>query len=231
MQIMREWEVQRIGDDQPQGDVLWRIAQRICSRELCDAWRSSSSDACNCAFDNLRNYLEQSLLRTRYAESLLCSLNAVDDVVNQTLETMHIMLMRGSDAGPDDAAAFLKWSQTILIRKAREFVEKYERENWPSLEEHVELLAEQLVDTDKSDPLERLLHEELQQKLRDVLFSMRNSHYREVLLYTYLLELEDHEIAYRLDVSVQTVYMWRRRALLALRNDLKSMEVLHTLRE
>src|SRR5690348_10651146 len=59
-----EWE--RLGAQDAQGlhAVLTRIALRICSRELCGAWRSANRDLRNCAFANLRRYLERSLLHT-----------------------------------------------------------------------------------------------------------------------------------------------------------------------
>src|SRR5579872_451500 len=115
-QIRREWDARRTGDEHPPHAVLVRIAQRICSRELYRAWRSSDEYLRNCAFANLRNYLEFSLLHCGYASALLAYENAAEDVLHQTLEELHRMLMK-SAAGPDDPAAFLKWTQTILIRQ------------------------------------------------------------------------------------------------------------------
>src|SRR5689334_15538151 len=125
-----EWE--RLGAQDAQGiqpshAMLTRLALRICSRELCDAWRSSNSDLRNRAFANLRRYLERSLLHTRYAGVLQHRIHAFEDVLHQTLEQLHLCSLR-EEAGPDDPASFLKWTQVILLRQARAFLLKRQQE-------------------------------------------------------------------------------------------------------
>lgn len=223
--IVAEWERLHVEEEQPSHAVLTRIAQRICSRELCSAWRSSDVEQRNCAFANLRRYLEHSLLHTRYAESLQRRAHTLEDVLHQTLEVLHLMGMQ-EVGGPDDPASFLKWTQTILIRQARAFLIKYQREENLSLDEVSELFAEQFVDN-TNDPLRQMLLKELQQVLGDVILTMRNQRYRQVLLYTYIAGMDERELARRLQVHVRDIYLWRHRALKALRN---KPEVMRTLR-
>lgn len=227
--MIAEWE--RVGgqDTQPSHAVLTRIAQRMCSRELCAAWRSPYAGLRNSAFANLRRYLERSLLHTRYAEVLQQRAHALEDVLHQTLELLHLMSTQEA-AGPDDAASFLKWTQIILIRQARAFLIKWQREENISLDEVVELFGDQFVDT-ASDPLKEVLLHELQQALADVILTMRNQRYRQVLLYTYIAGVDERELARRLQVQVQDVYLWRHRALKALRNKPDVMSTLRLLLE
>jgi len=223
--IVSEWERVHVEEEQPSHAILTRIAQRICSRELCSAWRSSDTALRNYAFANLRRYLERSLVHTRYSASLQSRAHMLEDVLHQTLEILHLSSMEQA-AGPDDPASFLKWTQTILIRQARAFLIKYHREENLSLDELSELFAEQFVDT-ASDPLRQVLLKELQQVLGDVILTMRNQRYREVLLYTYIAGMNERELARRLQVPIQDIYLWRHRALKALRN---KPEVMGTLR-
>src|SRR5579863_8763371 len=100
--MMQEWEAQRKEEDEPSSDILVRISLRICSRELCNAWRSSNADICNRAFDNLKQYLTHSLQRTGYGRLLRQYVAAFEDVVHQTLEELYLVRTRKTDAGPDD---------------------------------------------------------------------------------------------------------------------------------
>jgi DNA-directed RNA polymerase specialized sigma24 family protein len=208
-----------------------RLAQRICSSELYNAWHSSNSDVCNQAFDNLRRYLERSLQRTRYAVSLQEYAHAMEDALHQTLEVLHCMLTNDTYAGPDDPAAFLKWTQVILIRNAHTFLQKCQREACISLDAQLEPFAEQFVDKRNSDPLEYVLSQELQQKVGEAILSMRNRRYQQVLIYTYLVGVDECELAQHLRVQVRDIYLWRHRALKTLRNNQEVMSNLRSLRE
>jgi RNA polymerase sigma factor (sigma-70 family) len=230
-QMIGEWKRQHAGDDEPSQAVLRRNAQRICSRALCAAWRSPDMELRNQAFGNLRRYLEFSLQQTSYARALQQYANATEDVLHQTLETLHLMLTSGRDAGPDDPAAFLKWTQTILIRNAHVFLEQCRRNPCLSLDTAEDPLLEQLVAPNTSDPLEHALLQEVQRTIAEAIASMRNPRYRQVLIYTYLAGIDECELARRLGVRVQEVYMWRHRALKALRNKPEVMNVLRSLLE
>ena len=73
--------------------------------------------------------------------------------------------------------------------------------------------------------------QEVQKTLVDVLLSLRNPRYRQVLLATYILEIDEREVARRLGVEVQEVYVWRHRALKALRQQPAILQRLRALRE
>ena len=228
-QIFAEWERVRKEEVLPAHDVLVRIAQRICSRELYAAWRTSDIAVRNAAFFNIRRYLENSLMRTRYAALLRNVAHAEEDVVHQTLE----ILLDAETRGPDDVAAFLKWMQTILIRQAHAYLRKQQRGVEISLDTQMELLQERLVDHNDGagDPLEHVLLQELHEALGKAILSMRNPNYRSVLVYTYLAGVDEDELARRLHVAVQDIYMWRYRALRVLRRNQEIVRILRSLVE
>jgi len=225
-EILQEWKSRHIADEQPSHSLLIRIAQRICSRALCMAWRSPQPDLRNRAFDNLRCYLERSLRNSGYAATLQEYENAIEDVLHQTLEELHLALIRNPSAGPDDPATFLKWAQTAVIRHAHVFAQKCKSNRCDSLDAQQEKFADQFVDEHADDPQERVISQELQQVLKDAILSLRNPRYQEVLLCTYLGGMDESDLASRLNVQVQEVYMWRHRALKALR---KNPDVIRTL--
>jgi RNA polymerase sigma factor (sigma-70 family) len=231
-QIYCEWDQLRHGEDQPSHALLTRIAQRICSRELCAAWCSQDTEMRNRAFDNLRRYLTCSLQYTNSAQQLRDYADGFEDVLQQTLETLHILSSRKDYSGPDDPASFLKWAQTILIRQAHVSLARYQREETVSLDAQMELLAERYVATDgESDPGTYVLKQELQRTLGEAILSMRNQRYRLVLMYTYLADMNERELALHLGVQLQDIYLWRHRALKALRSKPEVMRVLRSLLE
>jgi len=208
-----------------------RIALRICSRELFFAWRSEDASLRDSAFTVLRKYLERSLRQTRFATVSPHFADGSEDILHQTLETLQRELFRGERAGPRDPAAFLKWSQTILIRHARVFVQHNQHDSWISLDAHQELFAEQLVDKVNSDPLQVLLAAELHQALNRAIATMRNPRYQQILVYTYLVGVDDEELANRLHIRAQDIYLWRHRALKMLRDNPEVMRILRLLVE
>ena len=227
-QIFSAWRKMRKGDEQPSRELLWRIAQRICSRALYSAWRSTNIAQRNQAFDNLRRYLQQQMRSLRSIPTLRNTSYAVDDIVHQVLE----ILLEEKNAGPNDPAAFLKWMQTILIRQARSYQQKYQYDD-VSLDIQVELLQERFVTTSSEtrDPLEQAVLRELQEVLGRAIQSLRNSRYRLVLIYTFLVGLDEDELARRLHVSVRDIYVWRHRALKALRQNPEIMKLLRSMFE
>lgn len=231
-QIFCEWQQMRRGEDQPSQTLLSRIAQRICSYALYLAWRSQDTELRNCAFDNLRRYLASSLQQSSYGKRLHDYAEGCEDVLQQTLMTLYLIAERNGDAGPDDPASFLKWAQTILIRQAHEALTRHLREVTVSLDEQLELFAERYVASDDSgDPSRYVLKQELQQVLGASLLAMSNCRYRSVLIYTYLVDMDERELATRLGVRLQDIYLWRHRALKALRSKPDVMLVLRSLRE
>ena len=217
-QILKEWERRRHGEDQPSRALLTRIAQRICSRQLYEAWRSAEMELRELAFENLRRYLEFSLCHSHYAQLLAQHTHAIDDVLHQALADLHQTLVHSTSAGPDDPAAFLKWTQTIVLRHAYAFLQKNQREQHVSLDNQPEGFTEQFVDSHNDDPQEQVLQKELQQTLKNAILSLKNPRYRDVLICTYLAGIDEGELASQLGVQVQDIYMWRHRALKALRS-------------
>ena len=139
------------------------------------------------------------------------------------------MLSRSGDGGPNDPDRFLKWTQTIALRQTYSFIEQTEHANIFSLENNCELFSEQFVD--KNEPLQEVLIQELRTTLVDALVSLRNPQYQQVLFYTYFLDLGGKEVAEKMGVKVQEVYMWRRRALIVLRKQPEILQMLKSLRE
>ncbi len=226
--MMREWEERRRGDDQPPQGLLVRLAQRICSRELYAAWCSPEQERRNLAFDNLRRYLENSLRQIAFVRALELGANEIEDVLQQTLSNLFLALNRNPPAGPNDPTAFLKWTQTILIRNAYAWLQKARSESCLSLEAQQETLIGQLIDRQNEDPQEQVLHRELQQTIKNAILSLRNPRYRQVLICTYLAGMDESELADHLQVQVQDVYLWRHRALKALRSRPEVMQALQS---
>lgn len=139
------------------------------------------------------------------------------------------MLVKGA-AGPDDPAAFLKWTQTILIRHAYVYLHKCQQDPCFSLDAQIEVYAEQFESTGDCNPQGYVEDRELHQMLKDAILSLRNPRYQQVLLETYLGGMDEVELAARMQVPVQDVYMWRYRALKTLRSNTELMQRLRSLR-
>jgi len=122
-------------------------------------------------------------------------------------------------------------------RRAHAYVQKRQQEAFLSLGDFKEYQQEHRADTpdtpdtpDTHDTLDTLgdkgeqnperyaENHELQQFLKGAILTLRNKRHQQVLLYTYLGGMEEQELASFLGVSVQEIYMWRYRALQALRN-------------
>jgi RNA polymerase sigma factor (sigma-70 family) len=205
-----------------------RIAQRICSRVLYAAWRSSNLYVRECVFANMRCYLEKVLRRSSHIEQWPHTSHSLEDVLHQTMEIL-CKLGRRDSGGPDDPDRFLKWTQTIAVRQAYAFAEHTEHDNVLSLDENSELFVNQFVE--KSEPLNEVLLQELRNTLTLALLTLRNPQYQQVLFYTYFLELDGPEVAEKMGVLVQEVYTWRRRALMALRRQPEIIQLLRSLHE
>jgi RNA polymerase sigma factor (sigma-70 family) len=246
-QMLEMWMAMRRGEDQPSHSLLRRIALRICSRALCAAWRSTQPEIRNCAFENLRRYLHRSLRNSSYAHYLGRDAHALEDVLHEVLEDLFKAIRRNPMAGPDDPASFLKYAQITARRHAHAYVQRRQQEAFLSLGDFKEYQQEHRADTpdthDTPDTLDTLddkgeqnperyaENHELQQFLKGAILTLHNRRHQQVLLYTYLGGMEEQELAGLLGVSVQEIYMWRHRALQALRNKTEIMQVLQLWRE
>lgn len=219
----------------PAPELLKRIAQRLCSQALCWAWQSRDPQVHECAGMNISRCLRAFLQHTSYAADLGYAEYALEEILQETLVDMQRGYRRESMSGPDNSAAFLKWTQTILVRHAHTYVEKMRRDRgkYLSLEAQTEPFLENdwFIDPRDHDPLDEVLIVELHQALKDAILSLRNQHYRDVLLYTYLVGLDEKEMSRLWGVQVQQIYLWRHRALEALRKNPALIRELYSLRE
>jgi len=238
-QMRQQWIEHEQQGAQPTPELLKRIAQRLCSQALCWAWQSRDRQLHDRACAILIEFLRISLQRTRSVFALSNADYAIEEILQETLLDMQRGYRRESVAGPNDEAAFLKWSQTILIRHAQLFVQKAlrDRERYVPLEEELEVQPEQFIerpqftDNRNRDPLDDVLIVELHQALKNAILSLRNQHYRDVLLYTYLVGLDEQEMSRLWGVQVQQIYLWRHRALESLRKNPALIRELRSLRE
>lgn len=224
--VREEWEALSLQEDQTSQQLLNRIALRYCSRLLYQACCSPLEETQNCAFENLRRYLAKSLQNSPYASSLMQHEDAAEDVLQIALAIVQKACASHPPAGPDDPATFLKWTLTILDRQAYAFLKKTEQEQAISLDVQYEEYIERLQDQYNNDPEARFDLQELQQTLSNAILSLSNKRYRQVLAGTYLAGMDERELAALLGVQVQEVYLWRHRALKALRRNRKVLEAL-----
>jgi RNA polymerase sigma factor (sigma-70 family) len=227
--MWQDWTVLYSEAESPSQNVVMGLALRVCSYELCQAWKSADSQRCELAYANLLRYLRSCLMRLGYGAQLQEYACAIEDVLNATLEELYREFSRKEQVGPNDPATFLKWTQTIVIRQARLYMKRYQKDHCVSLDDQVELFSENFVDTEKHDPLKLVLLQELRQVLWQSIMEVGNQRYRQVLLYSYLAEIEPQELAQQLQVKVTDIHLWRSRALNALRRKPEVMQILRTL--
>ncbi len=235
--IRLQWELQQ--ETEPAPELLRRIAQRECSHALCRAWQSPDPQVHERASTILIRLLRVSLQRTRYADALADADYAIEEILQETLLDMQRGYRRESAAGPADPAAFLKWSQTILVRHTHVFIQKVRRDRgrYVSLEAQIDEQLERsvehsgFIDPCNHDPLDEVMEMELQQALKDAILSLHNPRYRDVLLNAYLVGLDEGEMSRRLGVPIQQIYVWKCRALGELRKNPDIICALRSLRE
>lgn len=216
-QLWCEWQKRNIEEVQLRQSILTRLAQALCSRALCAAWRSKQPEIRNRAFENMRRYLDYSLRQRKYAETLGQHPEVIDDILNQTLLEFCVSLKRNASAGPRDPTTFIKWTQVAAFRKAGDYIRGRIASREISLEEEKEEYVERLIDERNQNPEQEVISQQLQQALKDVILSLRNPLYRQVLLSTYLGGVEEKELAECLGLSPQEIYLCRFRALRALK--------------
>ena len=221
-----EWKALPYQEGQPSQTLLNRIALRHCSRTLYLACCSLHAETRDCAFENLYRYLTHSLQHSKFAPSLIQYEGAAEDVLLQTLAIVQSACASYPPAGPDDPAAFLKWTMTILFRQAYAFVTKTALEPIVSLDAQHEAYIEKLEAQQEYDPEAQFDLQELQHALKNAILSLSNERYRQVLIGTFLAGMDERELAALLGVQVQDVYLWRYRALKALRSNRKVVEAL-----
>jgi RNA polymerase sigma factor (sigma-70 family) len=212
--LTQDWLVTRLMQAQeehkePDKRKLEHLALALCSQMLCEACVSSDTEKQNLGFENLQRVLETALARRAIP------FEQREEVVQQTLlEIWGIIQRRG--VGPDQPAAFLKWASVILQRQLFHQIQTRRDEDSISLEMEARPELELLIDSHNSDPLDTVVSGEFQIELKKAISALKNPQYRQVLLCTLFAEIGERELAERLKVSVQEIYLWRFRALRAL---------------
>jgi RNA polymerase sigma factor (sigma-70 family) len=224
--VINEWRSQAKDQEGPPHKLLKRLALRYCSSCLYLSCCSLDPQVRNFAFDNLRRFLQRALERSSYAKSLANYASAAEDVLQLTLADLHRLLRRHPPGGPDDPAAFLRWSQTILLHHACTFLERAKREATISLEAQTESYLELNARDELPEQIEAIFTRELQQILLNAIRSLRNPRYRHVLIAMFMAGMEEQELAASMGAQVQEIYLWRHRALKALRKNREVAEAL-----
>ncbi len=212
--LRQEWRAAPCGA-KPEIRALEWFAQGLCSQVLCEACRSSETSRRDLGFENLKFYLEEVLARA-FKSTWWWTDDLKAETLQQTLVEIFNVLRRGTE-GPSQPAAFLKWARVILFRQLSRCFRQVQRADWLSLDAQDEAVLSTLVDEDDVDPLDTVLHIEFQEELKKVISTLKNEQYREVLLKTFLAGLEESELAANWQVRVRDIYLWRCRALQALR--------------
>ncbi len=202
---------------QPSTNLLWRMAQRICSRTLHDAWCSQDQQLYELAYVNLERSFTRFLRHVRYNKVLQQYEQASEDAVYLTLVGLYPL--RRGEKKLDDPAAFLGWAQVILHRKAIACLNKRKREETLSLDQDSEYAIGELVDLRNRDPVMYVIQDEFREELLAVLAAQRNKNHIQVLIFQFLEDLDDTEIAERMGVKVELVRVWRHRAFRLLREE------------
>ena len=216
-------------------NLLVSLAMQICSNTLYAAWSSKDRNLRELAYENMRRYLERSLHSCPYASRLLHHSGAIDEVLNQTLLELYHNFERNPLASPKIPATFIRWTQMAAIHQAHAFVYKRLNNHDASLDEGREggedTLGEQLIDERHPNPEEGVIAHQLQQALIHAILSLPNPSYRKVLLSLYLEGMEEKELANVLGVSAKEIYVWKFRALQALRKNPEIERIRQTWRE
>lgn len=185
------------------------LARCLCSQVLYAACQSSDACVRDLAFENLREYLAAVLARS-------CGAELRAEVLQQAMIEIFQCICK-KKSGPENPAAFLKWARVILLRQ----LSHCKRQSWHadqlSLEAQSEPVLAGLVDEKGPDPLEELLQGELRAELKRAISTLRNARYRTVLLKTFFDGWDEQELAALWQVRVNDIYLWRFRALQALR--------------
>jgi len=212
-------------------DLLLKLTLGICSSTLYAAWSSTDKNLRNLAYENMRRYLERSLRRCCYTNKLLQYSDAIDEVLNQTLFELFYNLERNPAARPKAPASFIRWTQVAALHQAHAFVYKRLNSRDDSLEAEEESFSEHLIDERHPDPEEDVIARQLLQALKQAILSLSNPSYRQVLLSLYMEGIEEKELANILGVPAKEIYVWKFRALRALRKKPEIERIRHPWRE
>lgn len=192
-----------------------RGARGLCAQAVYEACQANESSVRERAFENLERCLAEAMAHSPEAAKLRASGQDAEVIQQTLLEIWSIFQRRVPDL--DQPAAFFGWVRVILYRQLSRQLNQARRAVWISLETQPELELEELGDCVDADPLDTIMKEETHKELREAILSLKNPQYQQVLLGTFFGGLEESELALRCRARVQDIYLWRCRALKALR--------------
>jgi RNA polymerase sigma factor (sigma-70 family) len=224
--VIEEWNAQAREGEQPSQTFLNRLALRYCSRSLYHSCCSTDPVERDTAFDNLYHYMKFVLECSPYARSLAEKGGAIDDVLQQKLAELCRLFSKQPPGGPDDPAAFLQWAKITILHSAWAFLEQEKKHSSLSLEAQSEEYVEQNAICERHELVDAISDKELQEALKHAILSLKNQRYRHVLIALFLAGMEESELAASMDVQVKDIYLWRHRALRALRGNREVVEAL-----
>lgn len=202
---------------------LEMLASGLCSQALYEACLSSQEGVRNLGFENLRNYLAEVLAHITVGVPGKAEELRAEALQQAMVEIFKSVCKRGG--GPEQPAAFLKWARVILVRQISRCRQQARDADGFSLEDQAASALVKLVDKANIDPLEALLRRERLVELRWAIAAMRNPQYRAVLVHIFFIGLEERELAALWRVRMRDIYLWRCRALKALRKQLGVQQV------
>lgn len=206
---------ERANDEIAFARSLEMLARGLCSRALCKACLSTEEGVREQGFENLRNYLAEVL-----AHTMVDVRGRAEELRSEALQQAMVEIfksLRKPGGGPEQPAAFLKWARVILFRQLARCRQQVKDNDRLSLEDQAEVALAGLVDKANTDPLEALLRSERVLELKRAIAAMRNPQYRAVLVSIFFIGFEERELAALWHVRVRNIYLWRCRALKALR--------------
>lgn len=212
--LIQAWRSRPPGEEAA-SSALELLARGLCGQALCEACQSREDSVRDRAFENLRNYLAEIL---RYA--VRNTAGGADELRSEVLQQAMIEIfqsLRKENGGPAKPVAFFKWARVILLRQLSHCQSQSWYRDWLSLEAQAESVLVGLIDEKSVDPLDTLLRDERQAELKKAIATLRNPQYQAVLLNTFFSGLEERELAALWQVRVKDIYLWRFRALKALR--------------
>ncbi|HEY3993987.1 MAG TPA: sigma-70 family RNA polymerase sigma factor [Ktedonobacteraceae bacterium] len=218
--IEQTWQAS-ISGETPQGPALESLARGLCSQALCEACRMPGGWMREVAFKRLTEYLIRTL-DERGGAIRYTTREVREEVIQQTLVEI-LQSLRRERGKPEQPMAFLGWARVILHRQITAYWRQQPHQELLSLEGQENPLLAEIIDEHALDPLDMTLWREDHEELRVAILSLRNPHYREVLL-LYLGEMEANEMANLLHVPVADIYLWHHRALKALHKQLNPPE-------
>jgi RNA polymerase sigma factor (sigma-70 family) len=197
------------------------------AQELYSCCCSHDPQVCEAAFKRLGDFVARVARKQLQGQPNLEQ--TAKDCSQQALFTIWQKLSAGK--GPDHIEGFLSWCAAIVIHKVLDELRKTGRSRTLSLDEQTENDDDwltQLADANTPTPETHTVETEVKVKLIQLIqnHGQLSPEAKFVLLYGYLLEWNDDELAKYLDKKRVSIRVLRFRGLQTLRDDLEFMHSL-----